>query len=314
MQRKIAFEILGIGTVAVDDLLHVDRYPPPDQKQQVNRTVRQLGGLIGSALATASRLGARCAYAGVLGSDELSSSVKGGLEEVGVDCSRLIERTDARPVHSVIVVDEKARTRNIFFDLAGLQPLPAKAISKELIATSKVLLIDQFGTEGNVAAARLARELDIPVVADMEWPDAMQIDELMCVVDHLIVPHAFATDVTGEQDPIRAVVQLHDRQERVCTAVTCGRKGCYYLTVPGSPGVRHQPACPITAMDTTGCGDVFHGAYAVALASGCEVPACIIEATAAAAVYASRPSGWQHLPGRNETASVIERMRTKQSP
>ncbi len=302
------FDILGIGTVAVDDLLYVDRYPPPDQKQKVNRTERQFGGLIGSALAAASRLGARCAYAGVLGSDELSNSVKSGLEEVGVDCSRLVERADAKPIHSVIVADEQMQTRNIFFDLSGLQPLPPEAINKELIATSKVLLIDQFGTEGNIAAARLARELGIPVVADMEWSDAMQIDELMCVVDHLIVPHAFATDVTGEQDSNRAVAQLHNQSKRTCTAVTCGLEGCYYLTANGAHGVRHQPACQITAVETTGCGDVFHGAYAGSLASGCEVPDCILEATAAAAAYASKPSGWQHLPNRNETDSIIKQM------
>ena len=60
------FDVLGIGVTAVDDLLYVDRYPPPDAKITVLRSERQCGGLAATALVAASRLGAKCAYAGVL--------------------------------------------------------------------------------------------------------------------------------------------------------------------------------------------------------------------------------------------------------
>ena len=59
-------EILGAGTMTVDDFLHVARYPAPDRKAAVLRKSRRLGGLIGTALAAAARLGASCGYAGVL--------------------------------------------------------------------------------------------------------------------------------------------------------------------------------------------------------------------------------------------------------
>ena len=66
------FDVLGLGAVAVDDLIYVEAYPPPDAKAQVIGRQRRCGGLTSIALVTAARLGARCAYAGALGNDELS--------------------------------------------------------------------------------------------------------------------------------------------------------------------------------------------------------------------------------------------------
>jgi sulfofructose kinase len=63
----------------------------------------------------------------------------------------------------------------------------------------------------------------------------------------------------------------------------------------------------VESLETTGCGDVFHGAYAAALASGKEILDCLRFASAAAAVFATRPSGWQHLP----TAADVNRLMTK---
>src|SRR5881398_3181423 len=109
-----AIDVLGLGAVAIDDLLFVDTYPPPDAKVRVHRRERQGGGLTATALVAAARLGARCAYAGVLGEDELSEFVRQRLQVEGVDVSLVRRRSDARPIHSIIIVDESRQTRNIF--------------------------------------------------------------------------------------------------------------------------------------------------------------------------------------------------------
>jgi len=67
-----AIDILGLGAVAVDDLLYVSSYPPADSKVHVTSTDRQCGGLTATALVAAARLGCVCAYAGVVGTDENS--------------------------------------------------------------------------------------------------------------------------------------------------------------------------------------------------------------------------------------------------
>ncbi|MBN1342012.1 MAG: permease [Phycisphaerae bacterium] len=305
MPRPPTFDILGIGTVAVDDLLHVDKYPPPDEKAPVRGRSRGLGGQTATALAAAARLGARCVYAGVLGVDDLSSAARRGLEAAGVDCTHVLRCDDARPIHSVIVVARQGRTRNIFYDLGGTRPLPHEAIGQSLVTGAKVLLIDQLGSDGMILAANLARARGIPVVADMEWPDEPCADELMSLVDHLIVPHRFAEAITGLTDPARAAWQLHVRHPRECTVVTCGRAGCHYLAGPNPSSVRHQPAIDLNCVETTGCGDIFHGTYAAALVWGRDGRDRIAFATAAAALYASRPNGWDHLPTRREVDAMV---------
>src|SRR5436309_4528292 len=111
----IAFDILGLGCVAIDELLYVPEYPLADSKVRVRRRERQCGGLTGTALVAAARLGARCAFGGVLGDDEDSRFVVDCFGREGIDTAPLVRRPGARPIRSTIVVDETRHTRTIFF-------------------------------------------------------------------------------------------------------------------------------------------------------------------------------------------------------
>jgi sulfofructose kinase len=71
-------------------------------------------------------------------------------------------------------------------------------------------------------------------------------------------------------------------------------------------GVRHIPAQRVETMETTGCGDVFHGAYAASLARGADVESALRFASTSAAVYASRPTGWEYLPSAAEVEQLIK--------
>src|SRR5262249_52287729 len=115
----LRWDVLGIGCSAVDDLLYVEAYPTADTKVRVRRRERQCGGLTATALVAASRLGARCAFAGVLGDDENSRFVLDALSREGVDVGPLVYRPCARPIHSTIIVDETRHTRTILYDLTG---------------------------------------------------------------------------------------------------------------------------------------------------------------------------------------------------
>jgi len=302
------FDILGIGTAAVDDFLYVDRYPPADEKEPVRDTSRQCGGQIASALAAAARLGARCAGAGVLGHDDLSAYMERSLRDAGIDCSRIVHDPQAGPIYSVIIVDDKTHTRNIFFNRRLIKSLPPTSVTRGLVTSAKVLLIDQFGSDEMIEAAQHAGHLGLPVVADMEWPDRPRMRELMERVDHLIVPRDFARTTTQCQEVGQMVLALHRIQPRMCPAVTHGAEGCYFIAGADSRTVRHQPAFPVKTAETTGCGDVFHGAYATALAEGSTIESCVRFASAAAAAYAARPSGWQYLPDRANVLAILDTM------
>lgn len=294
-----AYDVLGLGIVTVDDLLYVRRYPPPEAKEPVRLRLRQCGGLTGTALVAAARLGSRCGFAGALADDEMSAFVRETFRREGIDLAHLHPTARRKPIHATIIVDESARTRTIFFER---DPSPYEVTDwppASLIRASRVLFLDHEFSERGIRAARIAREAGIPVVADLERDEASGFDELCALVDHLIVGRAFAERLTGEADPSRSLSALWGRH-RATVVVTCGEGGCWFADGANSGSPRHQGAFPVDVVDTTGCGDVFHGAYASALARGLGPGDRVRFASAAAAIKATQPGGQLGIPTREE--------------
>lgn len=304
-----AIDVLGLGAVAVDDLLYVDRYPEAESKVHVRLRQRHCGGQTGTALVAAARFGVRTAYAGLLGEDELSQEVIANFAEEGVQTRWAPVSKAARPAHSTIVVDETSKTRTIFAFVGGELGASCSAPEASIVRASRVLLIDHHGIEGSHRAAEIAREVHHPVVADFERAAEGPFEELFGLVDHLIVSAHFAAQLTGNPDPAEAVMALAVASRQL-TAVTCGSNGCFYC-VNGEPGrVHHQPAFAVEVVDTTGCGDVFHGVYAAALSQRTCVQECLRFATAAAALKATHRGGQPGIPWRD----AIEQFLARQSP
>src|SRR5271166_4674525 len=113
------WDIIGLGCAAVDELLYVPVFPAADTKLRIVRRERQYGGLTGTALVTASRLGARCAFAGLLGLDELSRLIEENFRSENVDSSFAPRESDARVPLSTIIVATETGTRNIFYQIDG---------------------------------------------------------------------------------------------------------------------------------------------------------------------------------------------------
>jgi sulfofructose kinase len=293
-------DILGLGGVAVDDLLFVASYPPPDQKAPVLARDRQCGGLTATALVAASRLGARCSYAGVLGDDELSRYVEGRLQQEGISLEHLACRPPARPVSAFIIVDQTTGSRNIFFDLNGAIGAGDDWPPAEVIQSCRVLFVDSIGMQGMIRAARIARAAGIPVVADIE-SDSPLFAELLGEIDHLIVSWEFVQGYTAAATPSEAARKLWSPKREV-VIVTCGAAGCWYLSREDPAQARHVPAFQVQVVDTTGCGDVFHGAYAAALVKGLDLYERIRYASGAAAIKATARGGQAGAP----TAQALE--------
>jgi sugar/nucleoside kinase (ribokinase family) len=296
------FDILGLGAVAVDDLLAVPVYPPADTKVRVRKSERQCGGQCATTLVAAARLGSRCAYAGLIGDDEDSRFVLDTFQREGVDVTHVCRRSDARPFRSTIIVDEQRHTRTIFSEERGTVGAAADWPPPEVIEATRVLFVDHHGIAGMTRAARIARAAGIAVVADFERGTAPGFAELLSLVDHLIVSRDFAVQWTGATDPQVAVQRLWTPQREV-VAVTCGADGCWFRE--HQDAVRHQPAVVVETVDTTGCGDVFHGAYASALARDVLLPGRMRFAAAAAALKATRTGGQAGIPDRARVETML---------
>jgi ribokinase len=293
------WDVLALGNTAVDDLLYVPHFPPPDAKVQVLRSERQCGGLAATALVAAARLGARCAYAGVIGEDELSRFVEDALQREGVDVSHAARRDDASPTHSRIIVDSTAGTRNIFYESKGMSGAASDHLAAEVIRAARVLLIDPWGEAGMLRAAQIAREASVPVVCDIERKNFDSFETLFALADHVVISRDFAFELTGASTPEAAATALWD-EERAAVVVTCGADGCVVVSREYSDRApRRHTAFKVEVVDTTGCGDVFHGAYAALLAEGRAIDKRIRTASACAALKAMRPGGQAGIPSRD---------------
>jgi sugar/nucleoside kinase (ribokinase family) len=289
------WDVLGLGCATVDDLLYVEQFPAPDVKTRVMRSERQGGGLTATALMAASRLGARCAYAAVLGHDEYSQFVAQNLRRENVDLSHVVWSDEARPIHSTIVVDTQHHTRNIFFDISGTVGAHDELPHEDVIRAARVLFLDHYGTTGGIRAARIARAAGNSVVADLERENVPRFDELLELVDHLIVSQTFAIRFTSTGCASEAALALWTKKREV-VIVTGGAEGCWSLHTQNPSEPKHHAAFTVETVDTTGCGDVFHGAYAAALARGCDLDERVRFASAAAALKATQNGAQTGIP------------------
>lgn len=298
-------DVLGLGAVAVDDFLFVDSFPPPDAKTYVRRRARQCGGLAATALVAAARLGAQCAYAGSLGSDDLSRFAVHAMEAEGIRVQPSPHQPRAKPVSSLIVVADDTASRNIFADLDGVVGADDQWPPEELIGNSKVLLVDHIGVDGMRRATEIARHAGIPVVGDLERESGPGFNQLLERVDHLIVSHEFALGWTQTKSPGDAVQRLW-HSDRQVVVVTGGADGCWFRAQETGAEVIHAPTFPVKAVDSTGCGDAFHGAYAFGISKGLPIHERIRLASAVAALKATRPGGQAGLPHWDEVKSFLE--------
>src|ERR1700722_7083521 len=114
-----SIDVLGLGCAAVDDVVFVPSHPQRDGKVQALRRERRFGGLTGTALVAAARLGARCAYAGQLGTDDLSRGVRENFIREGIDVSHAPTSGTAHVVHSTVIVSEDDGSRSIMYESKG---------------------------------------------------------------------------------------------------------------------------------------------------------------------------------------------------
>jgi len=288
-------DLFGFGIVAVDDLIEIPYFPPPGGKLEVVSRRRQGGGLCATALVAAARLGLKCMYGGFLGRNELSEFTRETFRKEGVGFVEEFAYPEAEPFHSSILVDRKTGERTIFYSREKVVEPNPRNIRADLIAESRALFVDHLGPQGTIQACKVARRLGIPIIADIENVNESGVREVINLTDHLIISIRLALELTGCDDTESTVISL--AQNRVCTVLTDGARGCWFVE-GREMRVHHQPAFEVDVADTTGCGDVFHGAYAAALLSGMAIPAVIAFASAAAAIKATRPGGQLGIPDR----------------
>lgn len=303
MNSARKWDVIGFGAIAVDDLLYVHSFPQPNSKIEVVKRDRQGGGLTGTALVAASRLGARSAYFGLLGHNDLSDFTIREFAREGVDTSLCPRNEKAQPIYSSIIVDQSNSERTILYSLENFSPPEPTLIPRDLPKACRLVFIDTYFLPLTRYLVEISHSCDTPVIADIESLRIMDFPETLDAIDYLILSQEFAAQITAASSPANILQKLNTPQ-RNCAVITEGKQGCWFQEKGGA--VYHMPAFKVDAVDTTGCGDVFHGAYAAALVRGEVNTTAVIQASAAAAMKATKPGGRAGIPSLNALQEFIK--------
>lgn len=294
--------IVGVGCIAHDHVLITESTGDPGKGRIAHREVR-FGGNVRNALAAAAGLGQQAAYLASVGTSLVSEQAIEDLGVHGIDTSFVDRREGADPVTATLIITADGE-RYIAFDDATLAttPLPSGATIERAIGAADVLLVDaSTAPPGTLDVVESARSQGVPVVLDAERDLNDEMTALVAAADHLIIPLTFGAIITGHSAPQEIAAALWNDRRRALV-LTDGTAGSYAAERPDD--IFHVSSFDVDPIDTTGCGDAFHGAYAVALSQGLDLRDRVTFASAAAAVVAAREPGRRRTPTLTEVAHL----------
>ncbi len=292
-------EVFGLGQCSLDFIGRVDLYPSPDVKCELTETVIQGGGPVATALVALSRWGVLCRFAGVIGDDLFGGMIRESLDGEGIDTSGLIIRKGAESQFAFITAEpEQEGRRTIFWKRPTGDPPEPEEIDREGLCHARVFLTDGLFPEVSLAAAKAAKAANVRVVVDAGTLREGMLD-LARQSDYFLASEHFARALAGEGGPVEACYRMAELGPGV-VGVTMGPKGCVALA---GGHMIEQPAYPVKAVDTTGCGDVFHAGVVYGLLHGWVTARCLDFASWAASRVALRLGGRAGIPSLDNRGS-----------
>lgn len=299
-------DVLGIGLNATDTLLLVREFPPYAGKVPFEREMLSPGGQVATAIVSCARLGLRAKYIGTIGDDLRGRIQRESLEGTGVDASSLIVREGCPNQTAYIVIDERTGERTILWQRADCLRLSPSEIRGEEITAARLLHIDGYDIDAAAYAASLARHHGIPVSLDVDtiYPG---FESVLKYVDYLVAGSGWPAKWTGLSDPFLALARLQQEYGMRVAAMTLGDEGALALH---DNSWFYSAAFDVHTVDTTGAGDVFHGAFCYALLSGMGMQQALDFSNAAAALNCTAVGARGHIPYRAEVEDLISAART----
>lgn len=277
------------GLATLDVVHRVDRQPASNEKVTAQAQFVAAGGPAANAAVTFAALGGKATLLSALGTGPVARMVEAELAEHGVTVIDMApELTFDTPVSSVTVIAATGDRSVVGGDAAGLVvPAPAPQRLADALADHDVVLLDGHHPEVARAVAAEAHRAGIPTVLDAgRWKPV--IADLLKTVTDVVASADFRTPgaTTSAETADRLVTQ------GVPVVVTTAGGGPVRWWADGQHGDVAVPA--VQAVDTLGAGDVFHGAWAFALASGVPLQDRIRFATAVAGTRCAHvgPRSW----------------------
>ena len=289
-------DVLCVGHASYDLIFSVPHHPGADEKIFGDSFSACGGGPAANAAVSVARLGLQAAFAGYLGNDLYGDRHLAEFLAEGVRTHLIRRDRHPSPLSAIMVKPDGARALiNYKGDTRSLQP---DAIDFSGIRP-KVILFDGHEPLLSPPLNDQARQVSIPTVLDAGSLHA-GTEALMRKVDYLVCSEKFAGQYLGRSDNRAALVALGEVSP--CVVITLGEHGVLWRKGNESGQL---PAFPVTAVDTTGAGDVFHGVFAAALAAGKGWDEILLWASAAGSLCCTRIGARTGIPGLAELEAFV---------
>ena len=293
-------KVIGIGIACLDQLLLWQDAGRPVRGNKIVAHDLQGGGMAATALVAVARLGGEAECWAAIGTDWAAEQIVRGLEQENVDTNQMVRVEGAIGPLMVVAVDQPTGERS--FPYSSGVPSAAEPIAPpERLAAAGCLLVDGTLHKTALSAAREARRLGVPVVADIERLSE-ETRELLAHVDYAIASEAAARG-PGAAGRYHEACDLIHAMGPTHVVITRGDQGCVH-----SDGATflERKAFPVEVVDTTGAGDVFHGAFCYGLVEGFPLEHNLAFASAAAALKCRALGGRAGIPTRAEVEQFLE--------
>jgi sulfofructose kinase len=304
------FDVVGVGLNATDTLLIVPHFPAYAGKVPFSDEMLSPGGQVASAMVACARLGLRVKYIGAIGDDERGRIQMESLRGTGINLDHVQLCPNCPNQSAYIIIDRSTGERTVLWRHDDCLRIDPERITADQIAGARLLHLDGYDTGAAARAAALARGQGIPVTADVDTI-YHGFDNVLPNVDYLIASSEFPAAWTGVNDPFRALESIQKEYGMRVAAMTLGAHGALALE---SGRFHYSPAFVVNCLDTTGAGDVFHGAFCYAVLQEMAMPGALEFSNAMAALNCTALGARGGIRGLDEVRSLIARAERRAHP
>lgn len=300
-------QIVGVGMATLDVLIRLADMPTWERGGRIQAFSLDGGGPVATAMVAAARLGCDVGYVGACGNDKAAELKLEFLAKYGLDISRMVHHDGPEQNVVIVYVDAESGER-VFSGLSHWEgrTVGVDELDRDYITSAEYLHLDGYNSEAALQAAKWMQEAGKSVVYDGHKTNADSVPdftrELLKYVDILICGEGFGCALTGAGDLWEAGRAALDAGPSIVVQ-TQGADGSYTVTAEDT---FHTPAFAVDVVDTTGAGDVFHGAYIVGMLQGWSLRTVASFSTAVSAIKCQGLGGRAPIPTFDETIAFLE--------
>lgn len=295
------FDVVGVGLNATDTMLVVPHFPAYGGKVPFLSEAYSPGGQVATAMVACAKLGLRAKYIGTIGDDERGRIQMESLLGSGINLDHVQQRRNCPNQSAYIVIDQATGERTVFWSRPDCLRISPEEITSEQITCARMLHIDGHDTSAVEHAARIARNYGLPVTVDVDtiYPG---FDRVLPLVDYLIASSEFPGRWTRIENPFDALAAIQNEHGMRVAAMTLGAHGAL---ARAEDRYFYSPGFVVDCVDTTGAGDVFHGAFCYSVLQRMPLAEALEFSNAMAALNCTGTGARGHIAGIEEVRHLI---------